>query len=184
MIRYLMILLLCSFSMWSCSSEISYEQMVKNGLGSGVKQDSLFLGYHFGMDVQTFLSSSWELNRQGIITGQTKINYQLQDLDHIANMEFYPTFVGDVIVRMPVTIGYSGWAPWNEHLWPEVLVDDLIEYYGGIYETEFTPIYVPEIDGFAYVSIEGNREIRLYKNSQSTVRADFIDLSVYGKVQS
>lgn len=79
----------------NCSSETDYESMVRKGLESGIEQDSLFLGYYLGMSRDDFFSSSWEMNKQGIITGYTKIVYELQDLFYPANMEFYPLFLND-----------------------------------------------------------------------------------------
>jgi hypothetical protein len=186
MIRNLIYLsiVLFFFTLVSCSSELTYEKMVNEGLESGIKQDSLFLGYYFGMGVQDFHSVSMEMNRQGILTGYTKINYKLEALKSNVNMVFYPTFEDNVIVRVPVTMGYEAWAPWHEHFQPQVLIQDLIEYYEDVYKTQFTNIYIPEIDRFAYVSIEGNREIRLYQNSPTTIMADFIDLTVYGTTRS
>lgn len=181
MIKYstLLSVILLSFFLFNCSSEINYETMVKNELNTGIKQDSLFLGYHFGMNIEEFHSSSWELNKQGIITGGVKVSYDLKGLKSDATMSFYPTFHENVIVRMPVEIGYQGWAPWNEQYQPNELIKDLITYYENKYDAEFTYLYVPHINKYAYVDINGNREIRLYQNSHSTVMVDFIDLSVY-----
>lgn len=176
-------LALLTLFLFNCSSEMEYETLVKKGLNSGVKQDSLFLGYHFGMDIDEFHSSSWELNKQGIITGDTKVKYKLKTLNNDAVMTFYPTFYENVIVRMPVEISYEGWAPWNEQLAPKELIKDLVNYYEDIYDAEFTYLYIPQIDDHAYVNINGNREIRLYQKPPSTVMVDFIDLSVY-QIQS
>ena len=176
--------ILFALFLFSCSYELNYETMVRQGLQSGVQQDSLFLGYHFGMNIQEFHSSSMEMNRQGKLSGFTKAVYKLEALKSTASMEFYPTFVDGIIVRIPVTIGYDSWAPWNEQFSPDELTADLIEYYEDVYNTQFIQIYVPEIGDSAYVSIEGNREIRIYQNSLSTVMVDFIDLSVYRTSQS
>lgn len=172
------------FTVLSCSTEITYEKMVNDGLNSGIKQDSLFLGYHFGMSIQDFHSTSMEMNRQGLLTGYTKVNYNFDALKSNVNKVFYPTFKDNVIVRIPVTMGYEAWAPWHEQFQPQVLIQDLIEHYEDVYNTQFKKIYIPEIDNFAYVSIEGNREIRLYQNSPTTIMADFIDLSVIGTTRS
>lgn len=179
----LILLTLLTLFLYNCSSEVDYGTLVKQGLNSGVKQDSLFLGYHFGMNIEEFHSSSWELNKQGIITGDTKVQYELKNLKSDALMTFYPTFYESVIIRMPVEINYKGWAPWNEQYAPGELIKDLINYYEEIYDAEFTYLYIPQIDEYAYININGNREIRLYQNSPSTVMVEFIDLSVY-KIQS
>ena len=163
----------------SCKSESNkYDSMVQKGLSSGVQADSLFLGYHFGMSVRDFHSSSLEMNRRGEITGYTKVIYRLESLDYPAIMEFYPTFKNDAIIRMPVTVSYEGWAPWNEHLQSDKLVESLLEYYSDAYDAEFSLVRVPELDRLAYINIHANREIRIYEISHSEVLVDFIDLSV------
>ncbi len=178
---YLLLLLFISCLLFvNCSSEKTYESMVRGGLSSGIEADSLFLGYYFGMTVQDFHSFSLEMNRRGEITGFTKIIYKTEALSHPATMEFYPTFIEGKITRIPLTIGYDGWAPWNEHLHTNELIGDLISYYAEVYGAEFSMIYIPDIDRQAMVSIMGNREIRIYPNSQSTVFVDFIDLSAAG----
>lgn len=163
----------------SCKSESNkHDSMVKEGLSSGVRADSLFLGYHFGMSVREFHSSSLEMNRRGEITGYTKVIYRMESLDYPAIMEFYPTFLNDKIVRMPVSVSYEGWAPWNDHLQSDKLIEQLMKYYEEVYNAEFNMIRVPEIDRYAYVNIQANREIRIYEKSHSEVMVDFIDLSV------
>lgn len=161
----------------NCTSKMDYESMVQDGLRSGIEQDSLFLGYYLGMSTKDFFSMSWEMNHQGVITGQTKIVYELQELSYPALMEFYPAFKNDEIVRMPVSIGYQGWAPWNEHLNANELINELITYYNDIYDANFTTIYIPEINREALVDIQGNREIRIYPQSHSIVIVEFIDHS-------
>lgn len=160
-----------------CSSDSSYDSLVKYGLNSGITNDSLFLGYHFGMSSEEFQRISWEMNQQGIISGYTKIIYTFDDLKSKATMEFFPVFKNNEIVRIPVSIAYDGWSPWLEELDPEYLIIDLIDYYRKIYNTEFTDVFVPSINQNAYVGIVGNREIRMYQNSPTTVMVDFIDLS-------
>jgi len=165
------------FATTSCSSDTSYSSMVNRGLQSGVQNDSLFLGYHFGMTSDDFLSSSWELNQQGILTGYTNVIYMFNELKSTAKMEFYPTFQNGEIARLPIVVEYEAWAPWNQQYWPEQLILDLVEYYENEYETSFRRVYIPEIEKFAEVSIEGNREIRIYQHSESTVKVEFVDLN-------
>lgn len=175
---YLIIFLFAgSYFFVSCESDVSYQSMVQEGLNSGVEKDSLFLDYHFGMERQDFRDYSWQLNQEGVLTGFVEINYEIDYLKNSATMKFYPEFRDDKIVRIPVKVGYNAWAPWNEEYWPEELIEDLKDYYESEYETEFTRVYVPELEMQAEVSVDGNREIRIYKISESTVMVDFIDLN-------
>ena len=168
----------------SCETDMDYKSLVKEGLESGVQKDSLFLGYHFGMGKQEFRDYSWELNQQGVLTGFVDINYEVDFLKSKATMVFYPEFEDDKIVRIPVSVGYDAWAPWNEEFWPEELAKDLQNYFSNEYEAKFYQVYVPAIERQAYVSVDGNREIRIYKNAESTVMVDFIDLNSVETVSS
>jgi hypothetical protein len=162
-----------------CSLDESYQTMVERQLSSGVQNDSLFLGYHFGMTRQDFRDSSWEMNRDGILTGLVNVEYSFTDLGHRASMIFYPEFEDDKIVRIPVKVSYNAWAPWNEQFWPENLAKDLVQYYQDVYGGTFRQVYIPEIEKRAYVNIQGNREIRIYPFSENEVMADFINLREY-----
>lgn len=161
----------------SCSSKNDYHSLVNRGLQSGIQNDSLFLGYHFGMSTEDFHQSSWELNQQGILSGYTAVEYTFNELKSPAKMEFYPIFQNGMIARLPVSVEYHAWAPWNQQYWPDQLEKDLIEYYEEEYQTSFRRLYVPEIETFAQVSIEGNREIRIYQNGESVVMVEFVDLN-------
>ena len=154
--------------------------MVQRGLKSGVQNDSLFLGYYFGMSSDDFRSHSWEMNQQGLITGLVTISYSFDEVQSRATMDFFPKFEDGKIVRMPVNIVYNSWSPWNQQFWPEQLTEDLIVYYGELYGAEFRSVYVPDIERYAQVAIQGNREVRIYQNSESGVMADFIDLNEFG----
>lgn len=176
-IIYNIILGVISLLFFSCSSNNDYNSLVNRGLQSGIQNDSLFLGYHFGMSSEDFHSSSWELNQQGVLTGYTAVEYTFTELKSPAKMEFYPIFQNGRITRMPISVEYHAWAPWNQQYWPEQLIMDLIEYYEDEYETSFRSVFVPEIEKFAQVSIEGNREIRIYQNSESSVMVEFVDLN-------
>jgi hypothetical protein len=171
--------LIVTLFLQGCNSEMNYESLVEKELSSGVQNDSLFLGYHFGMEREEFRNESWKMNQQGIMTGFVDIYYEFDDLKSTATMEFYPTFTNDKISRIPVRVSYNSWSPWNEEYWTAELQKDLIEYYSEDYDIEFNEIYVPEIEKTAFVNIEGNREIRIYPVSESQVMVDFIDLNVH-----
>lgn len=162
----------------SCGRNISYETLIQQGLDSESRVDSLFLGYHFGMTRQEFRDLSFQLNQQGLMSGLAEIEYNFNELKSRALMKFYPRFTDEMISKIPITVSYNSWAPWNEQFWPEVLIEDLREYYESVYDTQFHWVYVPPIERMAYVSVEGNREIRLYIESEATVNVEYIDLSV------
>lgn len=162
-----------------CETEATYESVVQEQLESGVQNDSLFLGYYFGMDRQEFRDESWKMNQEGIMTGFVDIYYEIDDLKSTATMEFYPTFTDNKISRIPVKVSYNAWAPWNEELWTDELLSDLLKYYSDTYEITFKELYIPEIEKTAHVSIRGNREIRIYPFNEIQVMVDFIDLNIH-----
>lgn len=161
----------------SCSQKSNYQRMVEEGLNSGTTVDEIFLGYSFNMPREEFLELSWEMNQQGIISGGVKIVYLLEKLKSTARLEFFPEFENGMIVEMPITASYISWAPWNDGFNAENLLNDLKLHYEDVYGTSFQSVSLPDIEEKVWVSIEGNREIRMYKKSVNTVQINFIDLS-------
>jgi len=162
-----------------CAHQTEYESMVQQGLNSDREINDIFLGYEFGMTREEFLQSSWEMNQQQVITGGVKIEYLIEDLKSTVKLEFYPEFENGVISKMPVSASYISWSPWNEQYNANELLKDLKTYYEDLYSTTFKQVDVPGIaDDVPWVSIEGNREIRMYKKSVNTIHVEFIDLSI------
>lgn len=165
------------FHLTGCTQKSEYEAMVEEGLDSGKIVNEIFLGYSFNMSREKFLEMSWEMNQQQIITGGVDIVYLLEDLKSTARLEFFPQFNNGVIAKMPVSASYNSWSPWNEQYNSDELLSDLKTYYEEVYSTTFNDVNVPDVEEKTWVSIEGNREIRMYKKSVNTVQIDFIDLS-------
>jgi hypothetical protein len=99
------------------------------------------------------------------------------ELKHAATMNFYPTFVQGKIAEMPVKFAYSGWAPWNKKLSADSLQIDVLTWYKEVYGNDFIAIKHPE-RGMAYVKIDGNRRISIFKENDLYVWAIFTDLLV------
>lgn len=165
------------FLLLSCEQKTEYERRLEAELNKNIRVDSLFLGYTFGMTSQEFFKYSWDLNSRGIITGQATINYELKDLKSSAAMDFYPQFKNDKIYKMPVQIHYKGWAPWNKHLFADSLLLDLVDLYEQEYDGEFFKATHPETKKEAYINIQGNRRISIFKNDDRIVNIEFLDLS-------
>lgn len=180
---FLPLMLIVFIMSTGCSSNQDYESLVRDGIESGERVDSLLLGYHFGMTREEFRDTSFAMNKQGIMTGFVEIEYPFHELKDEALMKFYPEFQDNKIVRIPISVEYTKWAPWNEEYWPEELMIDLKEHYEEEYETTFHQVYFPDIEEPGYVSIEGNREIRIYRDSESTAGLDFRDLTVFNPLE-
>ena len=142
-----------------------------------VRVDSLFLGYYFGMTKKDFMDHSWQLNKEGIISGYSTIGHTFRELEYPALMEFFPEFDEDRIIRMPVKMEYRGWAPWNEHLSVENLMKDLVNYYEQSEGEHFRTLSSSDTDDPVYRSIRGNREIQISRHSINKVMVMFSDLS-------
>lgn len=164
----------------SCTPKARYERALKRELASGIRYDSLFFGLRLGMTSKEFYTHCWNLNRQGVFR-QSSDNRSVEyftknELKHKAAMNFYPTFNNDKIVEMPVKYNYTGWAPWNKQLAADSLQADIIDLYTKVYGGGFIKVTHP-IHGAAYVKIDGNRRITIFKKGSLYVWAVFRDMT-------
>jgi hypothetical protein len=164
-----------------CSTKARYERKLKHELGRGVRYDSLFMGLYLGMPQKDFYLHCWNLNRQGLFKqgpGNTTVEYQIKnELKHPGTMNFYPGFVDGKIAEMPVKFIYSGWAPWNNGLSSDTLQSDVLIWYKKIYGDDFIKVKHSK-KGIAYVNLNGNRQISIFKEDEMHVWAVFTDMSV------
>ena len=99
-------------------------------------------------------------------------------------VNFYPKFIEDKIVELPVEYTYPAFAPWN----PKYSLDKLQKEIRDFYIEEFGDNYL-EIpsrnneNGNAYVWVDGNRRLSVYKNimRNSDNSYDKIGSIVYNK---
>lgn len=162
----------------SCEQKSEYEQLVDKELSKEVRHDSLFLGYELGMDKERFFQHSWELNQKRVIDGKVQITYELKELSSPAQMVFYPDFHDERIYRMPVEISFKAWAPWNPGLSSDSLIVELVDSYREKYGEGFIQARLPGINKKAWIKVDGNRRISIYRQDEMTVRVEFLDLLV------
>jgi hypothetical protein len=129
------------------------------------------------MTTEEFFEYSWNMNKQGIITGQTAVNYKLESLKSPADMSFYPQFKNNKIYKMPVQFHYLGWAPWNQELFSDSLMVDIVKLYKEKYNADFIKTTHPENNKEAFIDIQGNRQISIYKQDDRIVNVEFLDLT-------
>jgi hypothetical protein len=181
MILWLVPFLLIAYIISGCSPKTKYERRLKHELASRVRYDSLFMGLYLGMPDKDFYSQCWKLNRKGLIQQgitNTTVEYQVRkELKYPAIMNFYPTFIKGKISEMPVRYVYSGWAPWNKRLSSDSLQVDILNLYKKQYGEDFFEVMHPE-KGTAYIKIDGNRRISIFKEDELHVWAVFTDMSV------
>ena len=178
--RYLIILFAVFAFLLSCNPKDRYERLVKKELEKGIRTDSLFMGIYLGMTDKDFYTHCWELNKQGLIrqgTSNTSVLYKMNELDDPAKMNFYPNFYEGRIYEMPVKFRYEGWAPWNQHLSSDSLQLEILKLYKTWYGEDFMEVVHPK-RGTAYVKVDGNRRITLFKRDEAEVWAIFTDLLI------
>ncbi len=156
-----------------------YYKKVETELAKGIRNDSLFLGYHFGMVKKDFFDHSWDLNKKQIIQNGNgaEILQNVEELKASASKIFYPDFKDDKIVRMPVKYSYDGWAPWNRHLWADSLKYDVMDLLERKYDIKFTESENPKSGKKYFYHISGNKEIRIQELNQSEVLVLYSDLT-------
>jgi hypothetical protein len=164
-----------------CSPRAKYERMLKRGLASGLRYDSLFLGLYFGMPEKEFYVHCWNLNQKGMIKqgeSNTTAEFQLTDeVKYPALMDFYPRFNQGKICEMPVSFKYKSWVPNNKTYSSDNLQEEVLKWYEKVYGSGFIKIKHP-LHGIAYVKIDGNRRITIIKQDELHVWAIFTDMSV------
>ncbi len=171
-----------------CSQKARYERMVIEGIESGERHDTLFLGLSLGMRSKDFYAKCWEMNKQGLIrqgTANRTVYYEMKDeLKAPVDVNFYPNFYNDSIFEMPVTFKYQAWAPWNKQYSGDTLQIELVELFENWYGGGFMKIH-HETKGDAYVKIDGNRRISIFLDPKldGTVWAVYTDMLTERKVK-
>ena len=162
-------------------SETPYETWVEEELNSGIRNDSLFLGLHFGMSRQAFIDTCWKLNQRGLIRNgprKESVQYDLPDLTPLTRINFYPEFSAEqAIVEVPILVGYKTWAPWLPATSSDSLVvklqDWVQKWYGG---NEFRRFAFPNLPPML-IKIDGNRRIALTREDEQFAKLLITDLS-------
>lgn len=173
-------------SLVSCNNRSEYERLVEQEYKAEAGNDSLFLGYHFGMTRDEFYEHSWDLNRKKIVregNNNQSVRYEIDELKNRATMNFYPVFNSDSIYSMPVQYSYSGWAPWNRNLWADSLEKDVLNLYQERYNGRFKKMPHPEKDKMAYILIQGNKRISIHQMDDNRhVAVIYTDLDVLNRL--
>jgi hypothetical protein len=180
-INWLLMILISVSVISGCSPKTKYERMLKHELASGVRYDSLFMGIYFGMPEKDFYTHCWNLNKKGFIKqgdSNTTVRYELKnELKYPGSMEFYPKFNQGKIFEMPVRYVYNGWAPWNKELSSDKLEVELLKLYEKTYGGGFIEVK-HSVRGSAFVKINGNRRITIFKEDDLHVWAVFTDMLI------
>lgn len=164
-----------------CTPKTKYDRMLKQELASGIRHDSLFMGLYLGMPVKEFYTHCWELNMKGLIRQGSRnmtVAYQIKDeLKYPATVDFYPEFIDGKISEMPVRYIYNGWAPWNKKLSADSLQVHVLKWCEKRYGDNFIEVKHPQ-RGTAFVKVNGNRRISIFKENDMSVWVVYTDLLV------
>lgn len=181
--RTIVVIIFCFIGLLVSCQKSPYERLEANELARDVRYDSLFLGLHMGMVRKDFYGACWEMNKQGLIMqgpGNLSVQY-LIDTPAVKSkmfMRFYPNFNDDKIHEMPVEFIYEAWAPWNKSLSSDSLLVDVKNLLENWYGGKFIFLENEKRNIKLWVKVDGNRRIRLYVKSLSTVKAEFLDITV------
>ncbi|MDP3644736.1 MAG: hypothetical protein Q8S54_16310 [Bacteroidota bacterium] len=178
--------LMSAFLFLGCTQKAKYDRKLKQELASGLRNDTLFMGIYFGMGQKEFYTHCWKLNQKGLIKQglrNTTVEHILKDeLQYPATMNFYPEFAQTKIFEMPVRFVYNGWAPWNTKLSSDSLQVQVLKWYEKQYGKGFMEVKHPK-RGIAYVKLDGNRRISIFKENETYVWAIYTDMLVDRKLK-
>jgi hypothetical protein len=156
--------------------------MESRELSSGKVQNEIFLGLELGMDKKAFYEKCWELNSKGLLTnGPSELSVEYDapmPSGNPAKMRFFPKWENEKIYMMPVEFTYEGWAPWNEELAVEKLREDVVKLFEEWYGPGFIEVSNEDKSQIAFVKVDGNRRIRIFRKHLPTVRAEIVDLKI------
>lgn len=165
----------------ACNQLSEYDRIKQEQLKSGIKNDSIFLGITFGMEMKDFYSHCWNLNKEGLISqgpGNLSVEYNIDGkLPFLTHMRFYPEFEEGKISKMPVEFSYAAWSPWNKATSADSLMIKVVPLLEQWYGAEFKEAYSEKRDMSIWYNIAGDRQIMLYKKDTSKVRMELTKLT-------
>jgi hypothetical protein len=103
------------------------------------------------------------------------------ELKHPGIMNFYPSFVDSKIAEMPVKFTYAGWAPWNRTLSSDSLQTDVMQWIEKKYGDRFMQVDHSK-RGSAFIKLDGNRRITIFRENEMNVWAVYSDMSVIKEI--
>jgi hypothetical protein len=188
MYKHYFFLMLLATSLAATACKKNYDTVKAKELATGVRYDSIFFGYHFGMARQDFFAHSLELNQQGLVTNGPEnqtILYRFEEgFKSPISMNFYPDFADDKIYRMRIYFSYDSWSPWNRDYFADKCLPDVLKilesrYFAGDF---FNHKLDKRVN--TKVQVKGNREVRVSVKDERTVFATVTDLTVVPPVDN
>lgn len=166
-----------------------YKALERAELESGVRYDSLFKGFYFGMKHDKFRDYCYYMNTvkhdfkmQG--PNLSWLESEIKEMSYPAAINFYPVFNEDVITEMNALIYYKD-AVFKDRIFEkDSLLLDVLGLMKKWYGKEFIKIESPDsYKEDIYVSVRGNRRITVYPtiNLSQEIKVWMVDLYAKGK---
>jgi hypothetical protein len=173
----------------ACEVESEYSKLLKKELKSGKSFNDLVLGLKIGQTKDDFYKICADLNKKKLITSGARSlypEYILYPKDSVENgkkirMSFMGIFDDDRIMKgMDIRFNYYSWIAWREEYNSDNLINEIKDtlqlWYPGNNFIEID-LKLDSKNNFAYVKIDGNRQITMYKIDGRDVAVIIEDLS-------
>ena len=173
----------------ACEIESEYSKLLKKELKSGKSFNDLVLGLKIGQTKDDFFEICAELNKKKLITSGARNlypEYILYPKDSLENgkkirMSFMGIFDNDRIMKgMDIRFNYYSWIAWREEYNSDNLINEIKDtlqlWYPGNNFIEID-LKLDSKNNLAYVKIDGNRQITMYKIDGRDVAVIIEDVS-------
>ena len=173
----------------ACEIESEYSKLLKKELKSGKSFNDLVLGLKIGQTKDDFYEICADLNKKKLITSGARNlypEYILYPKDSVENgkkirMSFMGIFDNDRIMKgMDIRFNYYSWIAWREEYNSDNLINEIKDtlqlWYPGNNFIEID-LKLDSKNNLAYVKIDGNRQITMYKIDGRDVAVIIEDVS-------
>ena len=173
----------------ACEIESEYSKLLKKELKSGKTFDDLVLGLKIGQTKDDFFEICADLNKKKLITSGARNlypEYILYPKDSVENgkkirMSFMGIFDNDRIMKgMDIRFNYYSWIAWREEYNSDNLINEIKDtlqlWYPGNNFIEID-LKLDSKNNLAYVKVDGNRQITMYKIDGRDVAVIIEDVS-------
>jgi len=173
----------------ACEIESEYSKLLKKELKSGKSFNDLVLGLKIGQTKDDFYKICADLNKKKLITSGARNlypEYILYPKDSVENgkkirMSFMGIFDNDRIMKgMDIRFNYYSWIAWREEYNSDNLINEIKDtlqlWYPGNNFIEID-LKLDSKNNLAYVKIDGNRQITMYKIDGRDVAVIIEDVS-------
>ena len=173
----------------ACEVESEYSKLLKKELKSGKSFNDLVLGLKIGQTKDDFYKICADLNKKKLITSGARSlypEYILYPKDSVENgkkirMSFMGIFDDDRIMKgMDIRFNYYSWIAWREEYNSDNLINEIKDtlqlWYPGNNFIEID-LKLDSKNNLAYVKVDGNRQITMYKIDGRDVAVIIEDVS-------